>query len=158
MAYKRKKGKSIVGGRKKSYSFKGVNYKSSLEKNMAMLLDAAGIEFQYEPESFKVIESFNFPIDSYERQANGKGDMINRGNKKVQAVSYTPDFIGDGFIIETKGYANETFPLRWKLFKKMIVDNIDAFPNITLYKPQKISECEKVVELIKEKHGQKASG
>lgn len=158
MGYKRKKGKSIVGGRKKNYDFKGISYKSSLEKTMAMLLDEAGIEFKYEPETFKVVEPFEFNIDSYERQSNGKGDMINRGQKKVQAVSYTPDFIGDGFIIETKGYANETFPLRWKLFKKMIVDQPERFDDITLYKPQKISECEDVVKLIKEKNGKKGDG
>jgi hypothetical protein len=159
MAYKRKKGKSIVGGRgkKKTYPYKGIDYKSTLERNMAMLLDEAGIEFKYEPTKFDVVPAFQFGVDSYERQSNGKGDMINRGQKKVQSVSYTPDFVGEGFIIETKGYANETFPLRWKLFKKMIVDNPEQFPNVTLYKPQKISECEQVVKLIKEKHGQKAS-
>ena len=34
--------------------------------------------------------------------------------------TYTPDFVGNGFIIETKGNPNEAFPLRWKLFKKLI--------------------------------------
>ena len=161
MAYRRKKGKSIVGakGKKKTYPFKGIDYKSGLEKNMAMLLDEANIKFQYEPVKFDVVPSFKFNVDSYEKQSNGKGDMVNRGQKNVLSVSYTPDFIGEGFIIETKGYANETFPLRWKLFKKMIVDQPERFPNLTLYKPQNISECKKVIELIKEKqNGQKASG
>lgn len=150
MAYKRKKGSSIVKNRKKSYSFKGKNYKSSLERTMAMLLDSAGIPFQYEPEKFEVVQGFHFPFKSYERQANGKGDMVNRGQKKVHGISYTPDFIGDGFIIETKGYANETFPMRWKMFKKMLVEGGYDPKNLVIYKPQKISECEEVVKLIKE--------
>ena len=39
--------------------------------------------------------------------------------KKYLPIKYTPDFIGDNFIIETKGRANESFPMRWKLFKKL---------------------------------------
>lgn len=150
MAYKRKKGSAIVKNRKKTYPFKGVNYKSGLERNMAMLLHEAGISFKYEPTKFDVLDKFHFPFKSYERQANGKGDMVNRGEKKILGIGYTPDFIGDGFIIETKGYANETFPMRWKMFKKMLVDGDFDPDSLVIYKPQKISECEKVVKLIKE--------
>lgn len=157
MRRKRRKGKSIVGGRKKNYTFKGVNYKSSLERTMAMLLDEAGIPFQYEAVTYNVVEGFEFDYDSYERQANGKGDMINRGRKKIQPIKYTPDFTGEGFIIETKGYANETFPLRWKLFKRMLSGN-DELLNVVIYKPQKISECEEVIKLIKQRYEQKAGG
>lgn len=156
MAYKRKKGKNIVtrGKKKKSFSFKGIDYKSGLEKNMAMLLDSAGIEFEYEPKTFEIVEAFQFDFDCYERQANGKGDMINRGRKKVQGIKYTPDFIGKGFIIETKGYANESFPIRWKLFKKMLTDKVGNITPITIYKPQKVSECEEVIKLIKEQRNE----
>jgi len=161
MAYKRRKGKNIVTrGKKKDFSFKGIAYKSGLEKNMAMLLDAAGIPFEYESKTFEVLEGFKFDFDCYERQSNGKGDMINRGRKKVQPIKYTPDFIGEGFIIETKGYANETFPLRWKMFKKMLTDKIGNRNHspLVIYKPQKISECEEVVKLILKQNEQKASG
>ena len=39
-----------------------------------------------------------------------KVSIKNRGNKKILTIKYTPDFIGKGFIIETKGRANESFP------------------------------------------------
>ncbi len=151
MSYKRKKGKSFTKGKRKVYPFKGIDYKSGLERNMAILLDAEGILFRYEPVTFRVMEGFYFPFKSYERQANGKGDMVDRGQKKVQGITYTPDFIGKGFIIETKGYANETFPRTWKMFKNWLTENEDYDPDdIVLYKPQKISECEEVVKLIKQ--------
>lgn len=156
MGYRRKKGKSIVKNRKKKYTYKGVDYKSSLEKTMATLLDKAGIPFKYEAVTYNVMEGFKFDYDSYERQSNGKGDMINRGRKKVQPIKYTPDFTGEGFIIETKGYANESFPIRWKLFKKMLSDS--STTDVVVYKPQKISECEEVIKLIKERNEQKAGG
>lgn len=152
MAYKRAKGKSIVGasGTKKTYHYKGIHYKSTLERNMAMLLDRAGIDFKYEEVSYQVMKGFDFPISSFERQTNGKGEMIDRGNKKVLPIKYTPDFTGEGFIIETKGYANESFPIRWKMFKKFLVENGHCEKGTVVYKPQKLSECEEVIRLIKQ--------
>ena len=66
-------------------------------------------------------------------------------NKKILPIKYTPDFIGDGFIIECKGRANESFPLRYKLFKKVV--NKEQ-PHVIIYKPQNHKECDKTVELI----------
>jgi hypothetical protein len=74
--------------------------------------------------------------------------MVNRGCKRILPIKYTPDFIGNDFIIETKGRANESFPMRWKLFKRLVMNQ---FPNVTLYKPQNQKECDKVIELILEK-------
>ena len=65
--------------------------------------------------------------------------------KKILPIKYTPDFVGDKFIIECKGRANESFPMRWKLFKRLI--NISR-PYVTLYKPQNQKECDQVIELI----------
>ena len=78
----------------------------------------------YEGETFELQEAFDFPFESYERCGNGKGEYKNRGKKKILNIKYTPDFIGEGFIIETKGRANESFPLRWKMFKKFLTERI----------------------------------
>ena len=70
------------------------------------------------------------------------------------AVGVTGDFleraqslfgVGVDFICETKGRANESFPLRYKLFKRWMMDNNDIR---TLYKPQTHSECDVTIELI----------
>ena len=74
-----------------------------------------------------------------------KGDFVDRGNKKVLNIKYTPDFVGEGFIIETKGRANEAFPLRWKMFKYLMSLMCDKR---ILYKPQNQAECDITVELI----------
>ena len=73
-------------------------------------------------------------------------DHLNYNHHLNLAIKYTPDFEGKNFIIECKGRANESFPIRWKLFKKHVVDNL---PDITLYKPQRQSECDEVIKLIK---------
>lgn len=139
--YKRKKGTSI--SKAERYTFAGIEYKSGLEKYMAEQLTVNKIPFTYESKTFVLQESFMVKLDSYERQANGKGDFVNRGRKKALPITYTPDFLGEGFAVETKGYANESFPMKWKMFKHLVNDQ-----DIVLYKPQNRAECDKTVELI----------
>ena len=135
--------------RAKKVSFDGITFASGLEKYMYQALKKAKIYAEYEGATFVLQEDFNFKIDSYERQANGKGDMVNRGQKKIQNIKYTPDFVSDSFIIECKGRANESFPIRWKMFKKHVKVNL---PRVTLYKPQNQKECDQVIELIIKKN------
>ncbi len=142
-SYKRKR-KGPVASKKVTYD--GINFASGLEKYMYTVLKKAGIDALYEGETFELVEGFDFPFDCYERCANGKGDYKNRGNKKVLNIKYTPDFIGKGFIIECKGRANESFPLRWKLFKGLIANS--KIGPCTLYKPQNKRECDETVNLI----------
>ena len=112
---------------------------------MYLALKEAKIIARYEGETYVLQDSFEFNNESYERQANGKGEMKDRGQKKILNIKYTPDFVSDSFIIECKGRANESFPLRWKMFKKYVNDNLK---HVILYKPQNQKECDKVIELI----------
>ena len=129
----------------KKVTFDGVQFASGLEKYMYIVLKKAKIHALYEGTTFELQKGFMFDIDSYERQANGKGDMVNRGQKKILNIKYTPDFVSDSFIIECKGRANESFPIRWKMFKKYVKEHLK---HVTLYKPQNQKECDKVIELI----------
>ena len=138
--------------RAKKVSFDGITFASGLEKYMYMALKKAKIYSEYEGMTFTLQDAFMFDVDSYERQGNGKGEMVNRGQKKIQSIKYTPDFVSPSFIIECKGRANESFPMRWKLFKKFIKNDM---PHVTLYKPQNQKECDKVIELIIEKNKNK---
>ncbi len=141
-SYKRKRGPV----QSKRISYDGISFASGLERYMYMALKKAKIKALYEGETFELQEGFNFPFESYERCGNSKGDYKNRGNKKIHNIKYTPDFIGKNFIIETKGRANESFPLRWKMFKKIMADKrLEPF---TLYKPQNQKECDETVRLI----------
>jgi hypothetical protein len=140
--YKKKKRGPVVS---KKVSYDGINFASGLERYMYMALKKANIKAKYEGETFVLLNGFHFENGVYERQSNGKGEYKNRGSKRILPIKYTPDFIGDNFIIETKGRANESFPMRWKLFKKLVTEQ---FPEYTLYKPQNQKECDITIELI----------
>ena len=130
----------------KRTTYDGINFASGLEKYMYKALKDAGVDALYEGETFELSEGFDFPFECYERCSNGKGEFKNRGNSRILNIRYTPDFIGKGFVIECKGRANESFPLRWKLFKKLIKER--KLGPYTLYKPQNQKECDQVVSLI----------
>ena len=142
---RRSKKKGPVQAKKISYD--GIKFASGLERYTYMALKKAKLFEGYENEVFQLIKGFNFNNISYEKQANGKGEYVNRGQKKILGIKYTPDFVGKDYIIECKGRANESIHIRWKLFKLWLTKN-----NIgkTLYKPQNQKEVDRTVDLIKQ--------
>tara|TARA_Y100000361_G_scaffold141314_1_gene146262 strand:- start:170 stop:604 length:435 start_codon:yes stop_codon:yes gene_type:complete len=143
MAYKRK-GRAKVKGVKKTV-YKGIEFQSLLEKHMYKALDDEGIKVDYEKHTFTVFPGMVYPQACYE---GTKTKLYNKGSK-IRPITYTPDFVDPNgkWIIETKGYANESFPLRWKLFKKHLKDN-----NLTyvLFMPRNKAQVAEVLELVKQ--------
>ena len=143
---RRSKKKGPVQAKKISYD--GIKFASGLERYTYMALKKAKLFEGYENEVFQLIEGFNFKNESFEKQSNGKGEYTNRGQKKMLGIKYTPDFVGKDYIIECKGRANESFPIRWKLFKLWLTKNKIGK---TLYKPQNQKEVDQTMILIKER-------
>ena len=77
----------------------GIKFRSKLELYTYKKLKEANIMAEYEQHRYELLPAFVFH------------------GKKVRAMTYLPDFVGKGFIIECKGYANDAFPLRKKLFE-----------------------------------------
>ena len=141
--YKKKRGPV----NSKKITVDGITFASGLERYMYQALKNAKIDAVYEGITYTVFPEFEFPNISIERCANGRGDFKNRGEKKILPIRYTPDFIGDDFIIECKGRANESFPLRWKMFKKLVSI---THPSVIIYKPQNQKECDITIKSILE--------
>ena len=143
MRKKRSKKRGPV--RAKKVTVDGIQFASGLERYMYLALKKAKVKAKYEGNTYIIQEGFEFNQSCYEKQSNGKGEYKDRGNKKILPVKYTPDFIGKDFIIECKGRANESFPMRWKMFKNYVKDNL---PHVTLYKPQNQKDCDETINLI----------
>ena len=139
--FKRKQGPV----RSKKVTVDGITFASGLEKYMYLALKEAKIEARYEGETYVLQDSFVFKNKSYEKQSNGKGEFKNRGEKKILNIKYTPDFVSASFIIECKGRANESFPIRWKMFKNYVKEHLK---HVILYKPQNQKDCDEVIKLI----------
>ena len=133
----------------KATTIDGISFKSRLEGFMYGLLKSNNINFRYEGESFELSPSFVFNNDYYARLSSGKGDFINRGHKKVNNMSYKPDFVvrhnGYYCIIETKGLPTEPFNMRMKLFKASLSNqNIEC----DIFVPSTQKECLETINLI----------
>ena len=77
----------------------GLHFRSKLELYTYEAFMKAGIPVKYEPKHFELLPKFEFL------------------GEKIRPITYLPDFVGRGFIIECKGLMGDSFPLRWKLFK-----------------------------------------
>ena len=142
----------------KTHEYDGQKFKSGLELFCYKQLKENGIEFTYQPNSYVLIEKFKSQFRCYE----DTGKITRDSNKKilsstkrfdlienVREIAYTPDFqaLDGSWIIETKGFANDAFPLRWKLFKSML--NAIGYAGIVM-KPESQKEVLQCIDIIKE--------
>lgn len=111
-------------------TYDGIKFRSKLEVYCHKKLKENNIKAEYEPITFTILDGFRF-----------------NGNT-VQGIKYTPDFVGDDFIIECKGWMNDAFPLRWKLFKSFLNKN---GLNYTLYLPRNQKDVDKMINDIIER-------
>ena len=146
----------------KEHEYDGVKFKSGLELFAYKTLKELDIPFIYQPDKTVLLPSFKIDFHCYEdigkiyRDENKKiikstkrFDLINA----VREISYTPDFMAiDGsWIIETKGFSNDAFPLRWKMFKAFLMSN--GYKGI-LMKPENQKEVLECIKLIQDDRGE----
>ena len=77
----------------------GIHFRSKLECYTYEAFMKAGIPVKYEPKHFTLLPKFTYLEEN------------------IRAITYLPDFIGRGFVVECKGLMGDSFPLRYKLFK-----------------------------------------
>jgi len=124
----------------------GVKVRSKLERTCYELLLENNIPFEYEPVTYNLMTPFKYTSDSWEKTGRGKNRSFGKQRQSVRGITYTPDFVGDGWIIETKGMETADFKLKWKMFKKLLEDSGQS---IVLYKPTNKKEILETISLIK---------
>ena len=136
-------------------SYDGITFKSKLELYCYKKLKESKLKFTYEEHTFELIPSFEFKNDSYELYKKKNLRYFGPQSTHIRCITYTPDFVGDGWIIETKGNPNDAFPIKWKLFKKHLNDNN---LNINLYMPRNQGQIDEIVKIIYERILQSKKG
>ena len=145
----------------KTHEYDGVKFKSGLELFAYKILQENEIPFTYQPDKTILLASFKISFDCYEdvgKIYRDESKKIIKSTKRfdkvdaVREISYTPDFMAiDGsWIMETKGFATDSFPLRWKMFKAQLMRS--EFKGM-LMKPEnqkEILECIKLIQNGKE--------
>lgn len=101
----------------------GIKFRSKLEGYTYKKLKEAKIYNEYEQNRFELIPAFTFL------------------GKKIRAMTYLPDFVGKTFIIECKGYPNDAWPLREKLFKYKLYLTNDIRHFYIVHSQKEVDEC-----------------
>lgn len=101
--------------------FNGITFKSKLEESFYKTLKAANLDPNYELMKFILIDGFRPTVPFYNRS---KSKVFRLDMSKVRDITYTPDFTllynDILFIIEAKGIENDTYPLKKKLFRRLL--------------------------------------
>ena len=108
--------------------YDGIKFRSKLEVYTYKKLKEANIYAEYEQYRYMLLPSFIFE------------------NKTVRAITYLPDFVGSNFIIECKGFPNEAWPLREKLFKYYLTNNM---PNYSFYLVRNQKQVDELINKLK---------
>ena len=103
--------------------YNGIKFRSKLETYTYKKLEQAKINAEYEMHRFELIPAFTFL------------------GKKIRAMTYLPDFVGDSFIFECKGFGNDAWPLREKLFKYKLFLTQDNREFYVVHNQKEVDNC-----------------
>lgn len=125
---KKTKNKKVVNATPNIYD--GIKFRSKLETYTYKQLKAQNIQFEYEPIKFELVPAFTFC------------------GKKIRAMTYTPDFVGENFIIEAKGRPNDVFPYKWKWFMWSLLNKglAEKYNLFIVHNQKEANECVKRIQ------------
>lgn len=125
-----------------------IEFKSKLEVYCYNQLKKHNLFQGYEHITYLLIKPFKYSSLCYEH--NKRTKQLKETNA-VRQMTYTPDFVFDynnqTYIVECKGYPNDVFPVKFKLFKQereQFYQAFKKFQNIFL-----VSNKNEVDEMIK---------
>lgn len=126
----------------------GIIFKSKLELYCYTRLKEEGLIFDYEKYSFILQPAFEFDNISIEMIKSRNDKSYRQQSKNIRAITYKPDFVNtkDKWIIECKGYPNDNFLIKWKMFKHFLWRNS---LKIDLYVPRNHKQIDETIEMIK---------
>lgn len=151
---------SKVKNAKKSV-FDGLSFDSNLELFTYKTLKANGIHgFGRENWTVTLIEPFVFSGIATEahlktnKETKKKQVVLGQVTNKIRPMTYTPDFVcinenKQGWVIECKGWGNEQYPLKRKMFKQYLTKN--GFV-VDFFEPNDQKNVLICVQLIKDKY------
>lgn len=128
--------------------YDGISFKSKLEKMAYQTLKEQGFPVLYEPRKFIIWEGFRPNVPFYNKDASTR--MLKMDSKKVIDISYTPDLMFEYnnhlIIIEMKGFENNTYPLKKKIFRKWLESN---YPNSIYFEIFTKKQLLQAIDIIK---------
>ena len=136
--------KKIKNAKKQFYN--GIQFKSDLEVMGYKTLVENGFNPQYEKKTFILSDKLKPSLPFYART---KKLPFRLNVRTIDSITYTPDFTfnykGLFVIVEMKGRANDVYPYKRNLFRKLM----DKEKNTIFFEIYTKKELLKAIEIIK---------
>ena len=139
----------------KHHQYAGIEFKSQLEVDIYKSLLQAGFKPYYEGCKYCIFEGFKPTVPFYTR-TNKKAKDIALNMKRVSNATYTPDFVFIAkdkktvVIIEAKGFMNDVYPIKRKLFRayleKVTVETKQQIIYFEIYTKKQLNEAIEIIE------------
>lgn len=126
-----------------------ITFKSKLDLMAYKLLEEKGFNPQYEQNTFIIWQGFKPVVPFFTKN---KARQIINNNKKLINITYTPDiyfeYRGYKVIIEMKGFTNDVYPIKVKLFRKYIeqLQDSNKYLLFELYTKQQLLTAIQIIE------------
>lgn len=126
-----------------------ITFKSKLDLMAYKLLEEKGFNPQYEQNTFIIWQGFKPVVPFFTKN---KARQVINNNKKLINITYTPDiyfeYRGYKVIIEMKGFTNDVYPIKVKLFRKYIEQLQDSnnYLLFELYTKQQLLTAIQIIE------------
>jgi|TARA_R100001086_G_scaffold67436_3_gene31582 hypothetical protein len=149
MFKRRSKNKKVRNATTNTY--KGIKFRSKLERFTYQYLTSRKVPFDYENVRFTIIDGFKYEGDCIEKKVSKGKNVFFKVSNRISKATYLPDFVNldQGWIIECKGVRTEAFNLRWKMFKRSLVKQKKIYD---LYMPGTQKQVIEAVEMIIKKN------
>lgn len=142
--------------------YDGINFKSSSEVMVYKTLTSLGFKVYYEPTKYPIWKGFK-PIVPFYKPS--KAGLLKLDNSKLVDITYTPDFIflapdqKTVVIIEVKGFSNDIYPYKRKLFREYLESLNKEVNQPTIYfEIHNKRQLLQAVEIINNNYGKESSG
>ncbi len=135
--------------------YDGIAFRSILECNCYKLLKEASISFSYEAQTFELLEgikgiSTSVYVPDKKNKVRGATSLVSKP-MSIRPITYTPDFIvqkdNTVFIIEAKGFQNDIYPVKRKLFLALLESLNDGLEYVFL-EPHNLFQMKQVILII----------
>lgn len=140
--------KKIIGAT--ANSFNGINFKSKAETMVYNTLVSAGFDPKYEQQKFILVEGFKPTVPFY----TYKNKQLTLEMSKIRDITYTPDFTFNYedklIVIEVKGFQNDVYPLKRKLFRTYMEQNKKDYLFFEIYTKKQLLQAIEVIKLCKQ--------
>ena len=120
----------------------GIEFKSKFEEKVYNILKDNGLQPEYESQSFILWEGLKPTVPFYTKSKKGE---LKLNQSKLKDITYTPDFIftflDRTIYVEVKGYANDVFPYKFKMFRKILEDMPGNHEVWEIFTKRQLLEC-----------------